>query len=96
MPGTEYNELYSQLSQTQSDNPAFQEYLASMRALDSQLKELTAAANERLKNANGKSADDIKIELRLEEKMRLRKEASSRSVIWSNASAASSPAICGR
>ena len=41
MPGTEYNELYSRLSQTQSDNPAFQEYLAGMRALDEQLRELS-------------------------------------------------------
>ena len=41
MPGTEYNELYSQLSGTQSDNPEFQAYLAAMRALDGQMKELS-------------------------------------------------------
>lgn len=39
MPGTEYNELYSQLSQMQSQE--LQPYLAAMRALDEQMKELS-------------------------------------------------------
>lgn len=41
MPRTEYNELYSQLSQTQSKSRELQAYLASMRALDEQLRELS-------------------------------------------------------
>ncbi len=39
MPTGEYNELYSQLSQMQS--PELQPYLAAMRALDEQLRELS-------------------------------------------------------
>ena len=39
MPTGEYNELYSQLSQMQS--PELQPYLAAMRALDEQMKELS-------------------------------------------------------
>ena len=39
MPTGEYNELYSQLSQMQS--PELQPYLATMRALDEQMKELS-------------------------------------------------------
>jgi len=39
VPTSEYNELYSQLSQMQS--PELQPYLAAMRALDEQMKELS-------------------------------------------------------
>ena len=42
MPTGEYNELYSQLSQMQS--PELQPYLAAMRALDEQMKELYRCA----------------------------------------------------